>query len=321
MIKSLESENQHRYWQSTERLFKRWISMTCAGIWDIGARETAIDWCCFYYFVRNSLLALLEAPRARIFSFRFVTVNISFLLTFYFCARSLTKPFFRPSREQEPAQLLMINGETLQAMNLDDACRYLGYWGTRNGDMRATKEVVRQKIIAARDLIKCHPLTPELATEFLTSKGMGVFRFSLALSKWCESKLNDVKQLCIQAYKNAWHLPRSTASALFILPKTHAGKESTLPMAVLTQAWGCVLKNHAGRLKPHVRRVFIRLLSQCWTNWGNGTVEVKRRNRRILVETSKSTAAEQHLSHVGRAVGQQTGISAYHWKIELGCSN
>jgi len=72
-------------------------------------------------------------------------------------------------REQEPAPLLTINGETLQAMNLDDACRYLGYWGTGKGDMRATKEVVRQKIIAARDLIKYHPLTPELATELFTS--------------------------------------------------------------------------------------------------------------------------------------------------------
>ena len=71
-------------------------------------------------------------------------------------------------REQKPAPLSTINGETLQAMNLDDACRYLGYWGTGNGDMRATKDVVRQKIIAARDLIKCHPLTPELATEFST---------------------------------------------------------------------------------------------------------------------------------------------------------
>jgi len=101
--------------------------------------------------------------------------------------------------------------------------------------MRATKEVVRQKIIAARDLIKCHPLTPELATELFTSKGMGVFRFSMALIEWSESELNDVKQLCVQAYKNAWHLPRSTASALFIFQKTHAGKESTLPMAVLTQ--------------------------------------------------------------------------------------
>jgi len=32
-------------------------------------------------------------------------------------------------REQKPAPLLTINRETLQAMNLDDACRFLGYWG------------------------------------------------------------------------------------------------------------------------------------------------------------------------------------------------
>ena len=55
--------------------------------------------------------------------------------------------------------------------------------------MRATKEVVRQKIIAARDLIKCHPLTLELATELFTSKGMGVFRFSAALIEWSESEI------------------------------------------------------------------------------------------------------------------------------------
>jgi len=41
-------------------------------------------------------------------------------------------------------------------MNLGDGCRYVGYWGTGNGDMKATKEVVRQKIIEASNLIKCH---------------------------------------------------------------------------------------------------------------------------------------------------------------------
>jgi len=106
--------------------------------------------------------------------------------------------------------------------------------GKPPGYMRATKEVVRQKIIVARNLIKCHPLTLELATELFISKGMGVFRFSAALIEWSESELNEVKRLCVQAYKNAWHLPQSTASALLIFPKTHAGKRSTLPMAVLT---------------------------------------------------------------------------------------
>jgi len=142
-------------------------------------------------------------------------------------------------REQEPSPLLTINGQTLQAMNLDDACRYLEYWGTGNSDMRATKEVVRQKIIAARDLIKCRPLAPEIAMELFTSKGMGLIMgvvcFSAALIEWSESELNDVKRLCVQAYKNAWHLPRSTASSLFIFLKTHAVKESKLPMAGLTQ--------------------------------------------------------------------------------------
>jgi hypothetical protein len=150
-------------------------------------------------------------------------------------------------REQQLAPLLTINGETLQAMNLNDACKYLKCSGMGNRDMRATKEVVWQKIIAARDLIKCHPLTPELATELFTSKGMGVFRFSAALIEWSESELNDVKRLCVQAYKNVWHLPRSTASALFIFPKTRAGKESTLPMAVLTQE----LLLHAERCVRH----------------------------------------------------------------------
>jgi len=91
-------------------------------------------------------------------------------------------------REQEPAPLLTINGETPQATNFDDACRYLGCWGTGNGDMRATTEVVRQKIIAARDLTKCHPFTPELATKLFTSKGIGVFCFSAALIEWSESE-------------------------------------------------------------------------------------------------------------------------------------
>ena len=168
--------------------------------------------------------------------------------------------------EQEPAPPLTINGETLQTMNLDDACRYLGYWDTGTGDTRATKEVVWQKIIAARDLIKCHPLTPELATKLFTSKGMGVFRFSAALIQWSESELNDVQQLCVQAYKNVWNLPQSTASAIFIFPKTRAGKESTLPMAVLTQE----LLLHAERCMRHkdvVKRILLAGSNRTLDEW------------------------------------------------------
>ena len=99
-----------------------------------------------------------------------------------------------------------------------------------------------------------------------TSKGMGVFRFSVALIQWSESELNDVKRLCVQAYKNARHLPQSTASALFIFPKTHAGKESTLLMALLTEE----LLLHAERCMRHedVSKKFMlaglnRILDEC----------------------------------------------------------
>ena len=36
--------------------------------------------------------------------------------------------------------------------------------------MIARKKVVQKKVEAVRDLIKCHPLSPELATELFASK-------------------------------------------------------------------------------------------------------------------------------------------------------
>jgi len=47
----------------------------------------------------------------------------------------------------EPAPLMTINGETLQAMNLDDVCRYLGHRGTGNGDMRATNRKLDVRLV------------------------------------------------------------------------------------------------------------------------------------------------------------------------------
>jgi len=60
----------------------------------------------------------------------------------------------RKRRESTPAPDLRINGERLKTLDINEACRYLGYWGTRNGDMSATREVVREKARVACDLIK-----------------------------------------------------------------------------------------------------------------------------------------------------------------------
>ena len=53
-----------------------------------------------------------------------------------------------------PAPDLRINGERLKMLDINDACWYVGYWGTENGDMSAAREVVREKTRVARDLIK-----------------------------------------------------------------------------------------------------------------------------------------------------------------------
>jgi len=60
----------------------------------------------------------------------------------------------RTRRESTPAPDLRLNGERLKTLDINDTCRYLGYWGTGNGDLSATREVVREKARVVRDLIK-----------------------------------------------------------------------------------------------------------------------------------------------------------------------
>ena len=107
--------------------------------------------------------------------------------------------------------------------------------------------------------LQCFSLSAYVCTQFLgLSQG--------ALIEWSESELNNVKRLCVQAYKNAWHLPQSTASALFIFPKTHAGKKSTLPMAVLTQE----LLLHAERCMRHEdvsKKIMLAGLNRTLDEW------------------------------------------------------
>ena len=103
-------------------------------------------------------------------------------------------------------------------------------------------------------------------------------------------------------------MPQSAASALFIFPKTHTGKESTLLMEVLTQE----LLLHAERCMRHEdvsKTIMLAGLNRTFDEWLCDSFvelieEMELWNRRLLVETSKSIAAEQHLGHVGRAVGQ-----------------
>ena len=67
--------------------------------------------------------------------------------------------------------------------------------------MSATREVVREKARVANDLIK-----------------------------------SRLQKIWVQAYKNAWHVPWSSANSLYTFPTAEGGHERPLPSRVLTQA-------------------------------------------------------------------------------------
>jgi len=142
----------------------------------------------------------------------------------------------RKRRESTPALDLRINGERLKTLDINGACWYLGHWGTGNGDMSATREVVREKARVARDLIKSHPLTPELSADLSAQKEIGAFRFSAALIEWSQSELEGLPKIWVQVYKNAWHVPWSSSNSLYTFPTAEGGHECPLPSGVPTQA-------------------------------------------------------------------------------------
>jgi len=73
------------------------------------------------------------------------------------------------------------------------------YWNTGNDDRSATREVFHEKTRVARDLIKSHPLTPELSAELFAQKAIGAFWFSAALIEWLQSEVEGLQKTCEDA--------------------------------------------------------------------------------------------------------------------------
>jgi len=172
----------------------------------------------------------------------------------------------RRQRERMTASDLRINGERLKTLDINDVCQYLGYWGTGNGDKSATREVVREKAKVARDLIKSHPMTLELSAELFAKKEIGAFRLSAALIEWSQSELEELKKIWVQAYKNAWHVPWSSANSLYTFPTAEGGHECPLPSGVLTHA----LLQHVDQCKRHedvVKKIMQAQLARTLTEW------------------------------------------------------
>ena len=84
--------------------------------------------------------------------------------------------------------------------------------------------------------IKSHPLTPEVSAELLAQKGISAFTFLAALIERSQSELEGLQKIRVQANKNEWHVPWSSANSLYTFPTAEGGHECHLPSGVLLQA-------------------------------------------------------------------------------------
>jgi hypothetical protein len=138
------------------------------------------------------------------------------------------------SGQQDPPTL-KYKGRPVKAFQAKDSCRHLGFWATPNGDLAKTKQRVLAKTREVLGLLTHHPLESKIAKELFHSMAVSVFRFSAAQVRWSKAELDQLRSLWVQAYKRADHLPKGTASDIFIFPEKRGGEELSTPINIIAQ--------------------------------------------------------------------------------------
>ena len=95
--------------------------------------------------------------------------------------------------------------------------------------MIKTKQRVLTKTREVLGLLTHHPLESKIAKELFHSMAVSVFRFSAAQVRWSKAELDQLQSLWVQAYKRADHLPRGTASDIFIFRTKEVAKNYQRP--------------------------------------------------------------------------------------------
>jgi hypothetical protein len=120
-----------------------------------------------------------------------------------------------------------------------ETVRYLGFWATPNGKMRATMDLVVERTLRAKETIQGHPLV-----EVFTSKSVGNFRY-LPTVPWRKRDLDRLDRYWCQGYKTAWKLNESVADQPWTAPKNMGGMRYTTTL---------VIRGVAHTLHAHVDR-------------------------------------------------------------------
>lgn len=74
----------------------------------------------------------------------------------------------------------------------------MGFWATADGNMRSMKEKVIARIKQAINVVRGHPLLPDLALEIFKSMAIGVFRYNAPFASWSEAELEQIQTIWCQ---------------------------------------------------------------------------------------------------------------------------
>ena len=186
-----------------------------------------IDWCCFYYFLRNSLVALLDALFARIFlDLRYRCAEIFF---FIFLGLSLTKPL----PPLLPTRLLCLVGTVYKVWNL---FRLIQLYYMFNLD------------------------------SVVLSQGRGVCHSNMVIWRhlfWLSTRIRDKEERPKYLQKSPKSLANTFSDALAILKTMIAGKKTEgETYRMISSIWEWRNDNASGRV---TRPIFS--LSPIFTKW------------------------------------------------------
>jgi hypothetical protein len=150
----------------------------------------------------------------------------------------------------------MIDNVPLTPLDPANPYKYLGIHCSLTGSFRNEKQHIYSVTANLRDKCKVHPYLTRQIVPVACMLQESWFRYSAAICPWSETELANLYGKWIMGVKDAWHISRSTASAIFAFPEAQGGKTIRQPIVVMIQA----LMTHIQQLTQHDDDIHQRLI-------------------------------------------------------------
>ena len=130
---------------------------------------------------------------------------------------------------------IQYHGTDLPVIPPEQPTRFLGIHSNMLGDCTEQISRVFQHSAEVIAFLLMSRLTPRQNLVLIKRSLPSFFRFSAGIVPWPFAEIRKLERLWIRAYKLAWNLSMSTASCLFVLPKSRGGLQYLTPLSVLYQ--------------------------------------------------------------------------------------